>query len=169
MNERWEEQKEKFVSLRAEYAALFTHFHFFQGLRFAVLAAALSILGALFSSYRTALPFKEIVRLWHYGVALNIDPYTATIVSVFAVGVLIGLRSIERGIMLQTSAIIIRGSIIEVRLDIQEGIFESLKTRLGSIKIFHRISGIMRIGIFVLGSMCVGFVVLGLWATIRSH
>ncbi len=51
-----ESEKERLLNLRAEYAALFTHFHFLQGLRFAVLGASLPVLAGLYNYYRIAFP-----------------------------------------------------------------------------------------------------------------
>ena len=165
MNERWEEHRERLVSLRAEYAALFTHFHFMQGLRFAVLAATLPILGALFNYYRLALPFSQF-RSLQQGIVANVDPAAAAIAAIAGLGALFASRAIERGINLHTRAITNRGSQIETELTIPSGVFHTLQRRLNS-PLPHRISGIIVLGYTIGNAISIVLIVVALWAMSR--
>ncbi len=160
-----EAKKEKLISLRAEYAALFTHFHFFQGLRFAVLAATLPILGALFNYYRIALPFSQF-RSLQQGIVANVDPAAATISAIAGLGVLFASRAIERGISLHTRAITDRGSQIEKELTIPSGVFNTLQRRLNS-PLPHRISGIIVLGYAIGNTISLVLIIVALWAMSR--
>jgi hypothetical protein len=165
MSDRWEEQKEKLVSLRAEYAALFTHFHFFQGLRFATLAATLPILGALFNYYRIELPFSQL-KLLGQGEMVKIEPGPAIAIAAVGLGVLFAVRSLEFGISLQTRAIVDRGSLIEVQLAIHSGVFTALQKRV-NLRPLHRVTGIIRLGYQI--GICASIILIsvGIWAASR--
>ena len=146
-----EAKKEKLISLRAEYAALFTHFHFFQGLRFAVLAATLPILGALFNYYRIEIPFSQ-VKLLIAGEIAKTEPIPAAMIAAVGLGVFFAVRSIEHGIGLQTRAIVDRGVAIEAQIGISSGVFRALQKRV-DLHPLHRVTGIItwgyRIGICI--------------------
>jgi hypothetical protein len=162
MGDRWEEQKEKIASLRAEYAALFTHLHFMQGLRFAVLAATLPILGALFNYYRFALPFSQL-RAVRQGIMVNVDPAVAGIAAIIGLGTLFASRAIERGINIHMRIIVDRGSEIETELGIISGMFSALQRRLNS-PLPHRISGIIILGYTIGNVFSVVLIAVALWA-----
>jgi hypothetical protein len=159
--------KERLNSLRTEYAALFTHFHFFQVLRFGVLAATLPFVGVLFSYYRTALPFSQI-RLLLKGEIVKIDPDTAVIVALVSLGIFVAVRSIEKGIGLHTRAIVNRGSIIETALSIDSGVFTALYKRVTTVHPSKRISGIVGAGYLVGGIFSIVLVAIGIWAMYKN-
>jgi hypothetical protein len=165
MSDRWEEEKERLVALRAEYVAMFTHLHFMQGLRFAVLAATLPILGALFNYYRASLSFSQF-KLLREGELVNIDSASAMIIAAVGLGVLFAVRSIELGIELQTRTIVNRGAAIEILLNITPGVFTALQRRV-NLPPFHRITGIIkwgyRGGIFI----SLVLIVVGIWASTK--
>ena len=165
MSGRWEEEKERLLALRAEYAALFTHIHFFQGLRFAVLAATLPILGALFNYYRIELPFSQ-VKLFLAGEIAKTEPVPAVMIAAVGLGVFFAVRSIEHGIGLQTRAIVDRGATIELRLGIESGVFTALQQRV-NLKPLHRITGIITWGYWSGIAVSAFLLVLGLWAAFK--
>lgn len=146
-NETIEDRKELLITLRTEYACLFTDLHFFQGLRFAILGATLPITAGLFTYYRAALPFVK--RIVHTPYPIPRDDYlTAVVVAVIAVVLFLAVYSVEIGIRNQTAALIVRGSELEELLGIQRGSFTTLKNRI-RVHIIFRISGIISIGFFL--------------------
>jgi len=165
MSDRWEEQKERLVSLRAEYAVLFSHLHFLQGLRFAVLAATLPILGALFNYYRAAISVSQF-KLLRKGEIVNVDPTSALIIATVALGVLFAVRSLELGVGIQTRAIVDRGSAIEEEFKIAQGIFTALKRRV-DLPPLHRITGIITWGYRIGIGIALFLIAVGLWAAAK--
>jgi hypothetical protein len=165
MNDRWEEEKEKLISLRVEYAALFTHHHFFQGLRFAVLAATLPILGTLFNYYRIEIPFSQF-KLLIAGEIAKTEPVPAVMIAAVGLGVFFAVRSIEHGIGLQTRAIVDRGTAIELQLGIVSGAFSALRQRV-NLPTSHRITGIIRWGYRIGIGVSSFLFVLGLWTAFK--
>lgn len=138
--DRWEEYKERLRSLRAEYALLFPHLHFLQGLRFAMLGVMLPIFGTLINFYRLAIhPVgKDAFR----------DPMTGAGVSILALSILWGIYHIEIAIMRQTRTVIRRGSQIENTLGVIDGTLGAIQSRMAT-SILQRTSGRIIIGYIV--------------------
>ncbi len=145
MSDRWEEHKEQLATFRTEYGLLFPDLHFFQGLRFAVLGAALPIAAGLFNVYRTALPIIQN-RLFTPHPAPE-DPVAGFLAAGLGMLLVLGIYSTDLGIRNQTTALILRGAELEAILDIERGAFTALKNRVRLPMIF-RISGIITIGFY---------------------
>jgi len=92
---RWEEHKERLASLRIEYALLFPHLHFLQGLRFAMLGVVLPLFGTLANYYRLAIHPVD--------PKMMADPPSAIGMAMAGIGLLYGVYQVERAIMRQTA------------------------------------------------------------------
>ncbi len=99
-------------------------------------------------------------------MSVGIDPTTAIVVAIVAIGVLYGGRSIERGIMIQTKNVVDRGTTIEATLQIKSGAFGKLQWRLDSSRT-HRITGIIDVGYIIASIISSILMILGIWAAFR--
>lgn len=164
MSNRWEEQKEQLQSLRVEYIALFTHLHFVQGLRFAVLGATLPIMAGLFNYYHLVLP----ARIGRRALASASDPAIALLVASTALGLMVAAYSVEAGIRLQNRVIIFRGAEIESALGNPNGAFRALQRRIAS-STATRLPGMIVIGYVFGGSaslVLIGKALLAWWTSL---